>query len=179
MHQDGRTMLLRMKLLALAVSLAVIGFATACGGGDGDTAAPDSSPNAMSAFNECMKKEGIELPTARPSGGPRGTIGTRPSGAPGARPSGGPGGGSGGLQPPEGVDQEKWASAMQVCGSLRPSRSPGGDRIGGNAFSAYINCLAERGITFSPGQPIATTDPKVADAVKVCEVLRPTGSPAP
>jgi hypothetical protein len=66
---------------------------------------------------------------------------------------------------------------MEKCGSLRPSggvRGSGGPGGGNARFQAYINCLSERGVTWTPGQPLATSDPKVAEAEKVCSVLRPS-----
>ncbi|HCT79431.1 MAG TPA: hypothetical protein DGT23_23290 [Micromonosporaceae bacterium] len=73
------------------------------------------------------------------------------------------------MQPPAGVDAEIWQQALQKCG--RPSTGPSGDD--GRA-SAYRNCLSERGVTLVPGQELSTTDPKTAEAVKACEVLRPS-----
>lgn len=145
----------RVKTLA---SIALLALLAGCATNDEPAIAPSAN-----AFNDCLRQEAIELPTDRPSARPS----TRPSGGP---PGASPGGGQG-MQPPAGVDMQKWQQALQKCGSLRPSTGPGGDD--GRA-SAYRNCLSERGVTFSPGQELSTADPKTAEAVKACEVLRPS-----
>jgi hypothetical protein len=162
-----------MKLLALAAVLAAAGLATGCGGGNGDNATP-----ASTNFTECMKQQGIEIPNVRASGQPRERASGRPSTFPTARPSNFPtarpsGGfsGFGGFQRPAGVDEEKWQKALEACGSLRPSRAPGNQQ-GGGAMTAYLNCLREHGVTYSPGQTLP-------DAAKVCEILRPSATAAP
>jgi hypothetical protein len=65
---------------------------------------------------------------------------------------------------------------MTKCGSLRPSggsRASGGPG-GSGRFQAYLNCMSEHGVTVAAGQPLPTGDPKVADAEKICAVLRPS-----
>lgn len=67
---------------------------------------------------------------------------------------GGPGGFDGfGDQAPEGVDQDTWQNAQQVCASVRPTGGPGGPGGGaGNpAFTAYLDCLSEHGVTHTAG----------------------------
>jgi hypothetical protein len=81
-----------------------------------------------------------------------------------------------GDQPPAGVDATTWQKAQQACAALRPS---GGSQGGGNrnngAVAAYRNCLADHGVTMSTGtNGLDANDPKVAEAMKVCEPLRPT-----
>jgi len=162
-------MLTRMKLLALAATVVVVGFAAGCGGGGGDGQATP----AASSFADCLRQQGIELPTARssafPTARPSGFPTARPSGFPTARPSGGSGSGreGGGFQRPAGVDEQTWQKALEACGSLRPSRGAGaGQSPGTGALTAYLNCLSEHGVTYSPGQTLP-------DDAKVCEVLRP------
>lgn len=183
--------------LTTAVAIAVLGLAAACGSADdpADQADSGNQPNGFSAYAACLKEQGITLPEGfgqgqdqgRPSGMPTARPSGFPSGRPTARPSGQPGGGfggpGGGMRAPEGVDAEKWQQAQQACASVRPSGGPGGG-FGGNrgdngANAAYRNCLAERGVEFTPGQQLATTDPKVAAAMQACAVLRPTAAPSP
>jgi len=184
------------RATSLAAVLVVAGFAAGCGGsGDGDQATPAAAAN----FADCLRQHGIELPNARssafPTARPSGFPGGRPSGFPGgrptARPSGAPGQGQGqgqgqsgfgNFQRPEGVDEETWQKALQACSSLRPSRFPGGGGFGPSsgpgqgpgrgALTAYLNCLSEHGVTYSPGQTLP-------DDAKVCEILRPSGTGTP
>lgn len=190
-REGAGPMLTRMKLLALAAVVVALGFTAGCGGsgGDGD----DESTTAGTNFSDCMKQQGIDVPTARPSGfptaRPSGLAGGRPSGFPTVRPSGGfpsgaPGGGSqggfpGGLQRPNGVDEQQWRKALEACGSLRASLAPGGQRPGGgdgpggnDGMRAFLNCLSEHGVTYTPGQTLP-------EDAKVCEVLRPSPTAAP
>lgn len=141
--EAGAAMLSRMKLLALAASVAVIGLNAACGGAEPGETTPTT-------FTDCLRQQGVEIETARPSGMPT----ARLSGMPTVRPSG---------AWPYNVDDPAVGTAMEVCGSLRPSGRPSG-RPGGDR-SAYLNCLAERGITPSPGQVLPSE-------AAVCEVLR-------
>ena len=172
----------RKAAVGLVAALAVLGFTAGCGdSGDGD-----QTPPAAANFADCLRQQGIELPTVRPSGfptaRPSGFPGGRPSGFPGGRQSGVPGqgqgqGGLGNFQRPEGVDEQTWQKALQACSSLRPSRFPGATRgpgqgPGAGALAAYLNCLSEHGVTYSPGQTLA-------DDAKVCEVLRPSGTGTP
>ncbi len=182
--------------LTSTVAVAVLGLAGACGSGEeGDpgqhTAA--AAADGFAAYTACLKEQGIDLgdtfgrgggpsgrPTARPSGMPTNRPTVRPSGQPGG--FGGPGAG---MRLPEGVTAEQWQQAQQACAAVRPSGGPGGfggpggNRGDGGANAAYRNCLAERGVEYTPGQQLATADPKVAEALQVCAVLRPaTPSPA-
>jgi hypothetical protein len=52
-----------------------------------------------------------------------------------------------------------------------PTGGPGGRQ----ADAAYRNCLSDRGVELS--QVDNTADTKIAEAVKACEVLKPTPSP--
>jgi hypothetical protein len=167
----------RMRLAALVVVLvATAGAVAACGSsakGTGSAAAnTPNSPNGFAAYTDCLRRNGVTLPSGFPRGNrPSGRPGNRPS----ARPSGGARGGFGfGDQAPPGVDQQTWQKAQQACMSLRPSSGPGGGRGNNGAFTAYRNCLADHGVTMSrgPGQ-LNTTDPTVAAAVKACQALLP------
>jgi hypothetical protein len=184
----------RSRIVALALLAGTTaGLIAACGsGGSGAGAAPSpSGPQAaLAAYVDCLNKNGVTialpsanadgrpnrsgfptsrpsgLPTSRPSGFPQG------SGRPTARPSGsggfGRGFGGGFLQKPGDVDQATWDKAMAACSSVRPSFGPGrGGDNGANA--AYQNCLRDHGAT-------AGATP-AADALKACEVLKPTAAP--
>lgn len=177
--------------LTAIVAAAVLGLAAACGSADeGDTGQhTGGGADGFAVYTACLKEQGIDLgdsfgrgggpsgrPTTRPSGMPTNRPTVRPSGRPGG--FGGPGGG---MRLPEGVTAEQWQQAQQACAAVRPSGGPGfgGDRGDNGAAAAYRNCLADRGVDFAPGQQLATADPKVAEALRACAVLRPaTPSPA-
>ncbi|WP_338090726.1 hypothetical protein [Planosporangium thailandense] len=176
-----------MRATATMLALvAAAGTVTACGSSakaSGGATAASSAPGqgGFQAYMTCLSQHGVTLPSAFPRGNrPSGRPSVRPTDRPSDRPSGGFGGRFGfGNQPPAGVDAQTWQNAQQACSSLRPS---GGPRNGANsgAFTAYRNCLADHGVTMSAGpNGLATSDPKVAAAMKVCEPLRPTGRPQP
>jgi len=134
------------------------------------------------SFQDCLRKEGITLPsngsgrpTAFPSGRPTarasGFPTARASGFPTARPSGGNRGGFGnfGDQAPAGVDPQKWQAALQKCAALRPSGNPSRGPRGDGRDSAYRNCLSEHGV--NQNDP---ADPKLAEAAQACAVLSPS-----
>jgi hypothetical protein len=158
--------------LALLLTAGVFGAlglaAVAC------SSSPPETPANVS-FLDCLRKEGIELPSARASGRPFGNPSARstarPSGLPTARPSAGTRGGFGnfGDQAPAGVDPQKWQAALQKCGSLRPSNNPSRGPRGDGRETAYRNCLSEHGV--NPSDP---TDPKLPDAARTCAVLSPS-----
>jgi hypothetical protein len=117
------------------------------------------------------------MPTGDPNGG---SDGAPPSGRPTGRPGGGgPGGGFFGTQAPEGVDQATWEKAQKACQGLRASAFPsgGGNRDNG-ALTAYRNCLTDHGVTVTGNiNNLDANDPKVAEALKACAALRPSGGP--
>jgi hypothetical protein len=158
--------------LALLATAAVVGFVAftvvACAGGS----TPQTTANT--SYTECLRNEGIDIPTANPRGTafPSG----RPTNFPSARPSGRPGGGGNGgfgNTPPSGVDPQKWQAALQKCASLRPSGNPSRGPRGDGRATAYTNCLADHGVT---GQ-LPPSDPKLAEAAQACAVLSPSPSP--
>jgi hypothetical protein len=105
-----------VRLLGLAAATGAILLTAGCGGGK------KSSSDTMTAFQDCMKKNGVTMSGA-PGGG-------RPSGNPSARPSGNPSN-----RPSMSAAQQK---AMQACASLRPQGGggPGGGAPGGGRPSA-------------------------------------------
>jgi hypothetical protein len=173
-------------------SAIVVGFAAAtvlaaCGGDDGSGGA---SPQATD-YASCLRANGVTFPSGRgfPRGRPSGFASGRPTGGQnggtdGVPPSGRPGGGLGGpggfgTQAPEGVDQATWEKALKACEGLRGSAFPGGGNRGDNgALTAYRNCLTDHGVTVTGNiNNLDTSDPKVAEAVKACAPLRPSGGP--
>jgi hypothetical protein len=142
-----------------------------------------SNTTANVSFQDCLRKEGIDFPSARASGRPFGNPSARPtarptgfptvrpSGFPTARASGGNRGGFGnfGEQAPPGVDPQKWQAALAKCASLRPSGNPSRGPRGDGRDTAYRNCLTEHGV--NPSDP---TDPKLPEATKACAVLSPS-----
>jgi hypothetical protein len=186
------------RAAALLVASAAMLFTAACSGSDSGGAQAGATPGAaggqaFAAYQNCLKENGVTLPTARPSGGPGGfggSRGPRPSGAPDrsggprVRPSGFPGGGfpGGGFGRPAGVDDATWEKAQTACQSLRPTGRPGGagrgdGGRGDGASAAYRTCLQDHGVTM--GGQLKTADPAVAKALETCKVLRPTATPSP
>ena len=177
--------------LAVAAGSTALLVAAGCGsnGGSGDSGeGTGDAPGGASAYLDCLREQGIDIsntfPSGRPSGLPSMPPSAFPSGRPSAFPSGGPGGGGPGGFRPEGVDDATWQKAQEACGSLRPTGGPGGNGPGaggpgGNreAGAAYRNCLADRGIDLQASPN--TTDPKVAEAMQACAVLRPNATPTP
>ncbi|MBM7488931.1 hypothetical protein JOD64_000153 [Micromonospora luteifusca] len=149
----------RRLAAVLTTTASAVLLLAACGGGsdDGDTSsAAGGAGNAFAAYQECLRDNGVTLPTLDPSRVPGRAHGTarpsgfptaRPSGFPTARPSGfptarasgsadpsrGPGRGFPGGGRPEGVDEQTWQKAQQTCASVRPSGRPNGfGRPGGS-----------------------------------------------
>ncbi len=171
-------------LMAIAAVLVLAG----CSNSPGET--PAAAGDAQTQYRDCLSRNGVTVPSfgPRPSGFPttrRSNFPTvRPSRSPGAGfPSGGNGSGN---RFPQGVDASAFAKAQQACAALRPSGQPGFGNFGGNGRpggngdgrnAAYRNCLREHGVTLQDGQQPDASDPKVAEALKTCEVLKPSPSP--
>ncbi len=160
--------------------------APAAGNGGGQFGA------AFQAYSDCLKKNGVTLPSFSPRNRPSG----QPSSRPTARPSGsgfrgGFGGGFGSSSaPPAGVSADAWAKAQQACASVRPSFAPGQGRPGGaggidaTALAAYVSCLKDHGVKvtgtgFGALRSIDRSDPTVAKALSTCAPLLPTRSAPP
>src|SRR5689334_23373053 len=121
---------MRVAALLLLV-LATAGSVAACASSSKSIASggstPASSRNGFAAYTDCLRKNGVALPSGRAS---------RPTARPTARPSGGFRGGFGfGNQPPAGVDPQTWQKAQQACQALRPTAGPGG--AGGRNSGAF------------------------------------------
>jgi hypothetical protein len=180
----------KIRLLGGATALLLL---AGCGNGSA-TAKQGASPGATSggsraAFNDCLRKNGITLP----------------SGGPGGQPGGRPSGGAGGFQQSMSPERQK---AFEACRSLMPNG--GGFGQNNSAMQAFRACLKTHGVTLPAGRGqrptgtpapgatpasnggqgpgggpgnglrgLKTSDPKVAAAVKTCRPLLPTGAPTP
>ncbi|WP_433532391.1 hypothetical protein ACQPYA_10330 [Micromonospora sp. CA-263727] len=180
----------------------VLFAAAACGGSDSAENTSSAEGNepfaALSAYVNCLREQGIDVPDTMPSGGPRPDGSGRPSGMPTGMPSGmptdrpsgmpspgasgGPGGrgGFGNLRP-EGVDDETWQQAQEACQSLLPTGGPGRGQNGGGqdgagrgSDAAYANCLADRDVQL--GADLDATDTRVTEALAACQPLSPSPS---
>jgi hypothetical protein len=173
-----------MRILQGGVLLAAaLVFSAGCGSSGGKAAArPSGSASAsggFAAYTACLRQHGVNIPTARPSGGAGG--------------GGFFGGGAAG-----GANQQ----ARQACQSLAPRGGFGGR--GMQEMQAFRSCLSDHGVTLptpspgaartpgarpspgarrTPGEGLLgrfdTSDPKVAKAVKTCRPLLPSFSPRP
>ena len=176
----------KIYLIGAAATLLL---AAGCGGSSAtakQAATPGATPGPRSAFNDCLRKNGVTLPSGRPSG----------------RPSGG----AGGFQRSMSPEQQK---AFEACRSLMPNGGAFGRDP--SAMQAYQACLRDHGVklpagrgqtpagTPAPGatpapngaqgpdgggpgrglRGLKTSDPKVAAALKTCRPLLPTGAPTP
>ena len=194
--------------IAIAATATAAGVLAACGGSTGTTPAAASTPtsassssgNGNSAYLDCLRQHGANIPTSFPSR-------TRPTNRPtGVRPSGGFGGfGGGGGGGFFGQSQSpQMQAAMQACVSVRPTGGFGGfgGARGGTQLVAFRNCMTQQGVTIPTTRPTAfptatssanrvdrylggldPNDPKVAAALKICSPLlpspgaRPSGAP--
>ncbi|HEU5356452.1 MAG TPA: hypothetical protein VFU65_18395 [Actinocrinis sp.] len=191
--------------IAIAATATAAGVLAACGGSTGASPAAASKPtsaassssgtNGNSAYLDCLRQHGANIPTAFPSR-------NRPTDRPtGVRPSGGFGGfggaGGGGFF---GQSQSpQLQAAMQACVSVRPTGGFGGFGAGrgGTQLVAFRNCMAQQGVTIPTTRPTAfptaqssanradrylggldPNDPKVAAALKICSPLLPTARPS-
>jgi len=154
---------------ALAVLLvAGCGSATAAAPAASSAATPKASPG-ITAYLDCLRQHGVNVPTTRPSARPT----ARPSGAfPSPNPS--------------------MAAARTACASLRPKNGFGG--FGGQfaaEFQAFRSCMSAQGEAIPTTRPTAPptpapspgadrflnglnpSNPKVAAALKVCQAKLP------
>ncbi|MEU7888492.1 hypothetical protein AB0B54_23570 [Microbispora bryophytorum] len=175
-----------MRYLSIAAAAAVLAVTvTGCGGGD-DTAATTttttqaaagggSSAGPQAAFTECLRKNGVTLPSGRPWG--------RPGGRPTARPTARPSGGFGGFRSMD----PAMSKAFEACRSLMPQGGRGG--FGGQrgadpqAMQAFRTCMKDNGAELPADGRVrrdpATADPKAAKAYDKCKVLLPAPNSAP
>ena len=160
------TLLTRWAAPALVAGLLVTG----CGGSSSSTGGQGSTQAAgRSAFQQCLRQHGVNIPTARPS-----FAGT-PS--PGQVPGGGqfPGGGQGGTA----------GSAFQACRKYMPAGfgPSGGGGLSTSAFKAFASCLQQHGVKVSGTgisalRSLRNATGKTAKAIKTCQPLLPSGIPS-
>jgi hypothetical protein len=153
---------------------AVLALVSGCGvvGSGSSSSSPGQSGSASSSFSSyqnCLRQHGVNIPTARPSGGPGGFGG-----------AGGSGGGN----------STTFEQAAQACASLRPSGGFGGGRFS-SAFEAFRSCMASHGEPIPTTRPTAPpspgtsgtdrflnglspSNPQVAAALKACQSDLPT-----
>ncbi|OKI53789.1 hypothetical protein [Micromonospora sp. CB01531] len=173
----------RGRLLAAVLTAAASALLTACGADSTPTAAATGAEgnNAFAAYQECLRDNGITLPSADPSRPPRdrpsGFPTARPSGFPTARPSDGEGRRFPGMGRPDGVDEATWQKAQEACSALRPTARPGGwGGPGGSAApddgrgTAYRTCLRGRGVDLDRLDP---SDAKAKEALTACAAVSP------
>ena len=174
----------RIRIWVPLAALSIVLLA-ACGGGGSTAAAssPDDSANPTSAsadgapadmqkFVDCMKQQGVEIPT-----GARFQRGSGTAEAPAAS-----------------IDSSKLQAAQEACGDLLPEGANfggpggfGGANGGGvdtSAFNAYRSCMSDHGVTIperqdnQPDQPPASID-RDSDSFNaandVCASLLPNG----
>ncbi|WP_182883565.1 hypothetical protein [Microbispora sp. H10949] len=155
------------------------------GAGGAATAGRAAGAGSLVAFAECMRQNGVVLPSGRPSAWPSGRPTAWPSGRPTAwpsgRPSGRPGGGFGGFRSMDPATRK----AFEACRSLMPQGGQGGfGRRGGDpqALQAFRTCMKDNGAEISGAvrvRDLATADPKAAKAYEKCRVLLPAATPTP
>lgn len=172
-----------LRYLSIAVATAALAVTvTGCGGGDDAAAttpqaAGDSGSSSRAAFAECLRKNGVTLPSGRPGARPT----DRPTDRPSDGPSGRPSGGFGGFRSMD----PALSKAFEACRSLMPQDGRGRfGRRGGDpqALQAFRTCMKDNGAELPAGggvRGLATADPKVAKAYDKCKVLLPTPAPAP
>jgi hypothetical protein len=102
-HAGQRRAALAVPIAATVLALSIAG----CGGGGGSASTASASADAQQ-FQDCLKQQGVNVP----SGGP--PTGTPPSGQP---PSGGP---------PAGVNPQKMQKAFAACQQYAPQGAPSG-----------------------------------------------------
>jgi hypothetical protein len=158
------------------------------GGGRQLTAAQQQ---AMQAYRDCMKQNGVNLPAGAgfggrgQGGGPPSSDAVTPSDTGSTPPSS--------ARPPRtlppGVDQATYDKAQAACRSKLPSGTfGGGQRRNSPAYQAYLSCLRDNGVPVpttqtgasSPPPSIDRNAPAFAAADAKCRVLLPTnGSTSP
>ncbi len=105
-----------------------------------------SSSSGRSAYLDCLRQHGANIPTARPT--------------PGSGGFGGGGFGGSGF----GGGNSTFAQARQACASLRPSGGFGGGAFA-SAIQAFRSCMSSHGVTIPTTRPTAppTSAPSGAD----------------
>jgi hypothetical protein len=164
---------------------------TACGGGSATTTTTTTTTGSktssggasFTAFQQCLAKHGVNLPSGAGGGGSPPSGGSFPEG--GTPPSGGSvpaGAGGAGFS-----SNPKFAAAAKACASVEPKGGFGGGADGANstAFAAYRNCLKLHGVTLpsgtsgSPTSSVDTSSAAYQAAQTACASLRPSAASTP
>jgi hypothetical protein len=136
-------------VLALATGgCAVVLLVAGCGLTGSSPSPAASGSGSFSSYLSCLRQHGVNIPTARPSGGFGGG-------------GGGFGGGGGGFGGGGSASQQ----ARQACASLRPSGGGGFGGGGGgggfaSALAAFRSCMAAHGETIPSTRPTAPPTPE-------------------
>ncbi len=130
-----------IAIIVLAVTLSACGGSSSSSAGTTSSASTtkpgDARSGRFASLQACLRKEGINLPSA-PSGG---------AGQPGG--GGPPSGGPGGFKLPEGISRTKLQEAIKKCGG---AGFPNGARPGLDSATAkaalarYSACMRENGV---------------------------------
>ena len=133
-------------------------------GPGGPGGAGGANAAALTAYRDCLTKNGVTLPTP----GQPPAAGQTPTTRAGQGASGGQGrrGGIGGLD----TSDPKVAAAVKACESKLPAGRFGGGGFGGGNGQALRDCLTKKKVTFTPpgqgganAQPDAKTQKAIAD----------------
>jgi hypothetical protein len=184
-----RRCLVGVTVVGVAVAVAALSGITAVSASTTTTSPGSgksgSSTAAMKAYETCLAKHGVKLPTGRFGSG--GTQPSIPAGSGGTRSSFPAGSGTG-------FSNSKVAKAEKACASLRPKGTFGLGGSGGGgfsdsaAFAAYSSCLKLHGVTLpasyrpsgTVGSSSSTTtlaqSPKMKAALAACAPLLPKQS---
>jgi hypothetical protein len=162
------------RLAGIATFLALVALIVAgCGDGGASTASSSTSPAGITAYLNCLREHGVNVPTAPPSA------------APGSGGFGGAGFGS---------DSTAFQQAAEACAALRPSGGFGRGFGGGGfaaAFEAFRSCMSSHGEAIPATRPTSPpaagsppidrvlnglnpSNPSVAAALKACESKLPS-----
>jgi hypothetical protein len=134
--------LVSLALAACGGSSSTSSTTTTATSASATTPTPGGRPGAgggrFAAIRECLKKNGITLPTRKPGQAP---------GAGGFR------GGGGGFAPPKGVTKAQYEAAIKKCGGFPRTGFPGGRGFRGfdtpaakQALTKFAACLRSNGI---------------------------------
>ncbi|MGI5492709.1 hypothetical protein [Microtetraspora malaysiensis] len=196
-----------MRFLYAAVAAASLLAVAGCGGAEAGAGAA-AGGDQRAAYLNCLRENGVTLPSGRPGGRPSREPGGDADGQAGRAGAGGQGDGASGDAPSDASSPRpsrgpggfrsmspEMRKAMEACRSLMPEggrgwggRGPGGDegRDPGAADVAamrpFRTCMKDNGAEIAEGKnwrDLGQDDPKVAAALKKCRILLPAPSPQP
>lgn len=147
-HRLLRPVIALLAILILAIALGACGGSSSAGSATKNSASTTkqgSSPSGgFASLRSCLQKEGIDLPSASPSGAGQ-PGGEGPSSGSGGPPSGG----AGGFKLPAGVSRTKFQEAIKKCGGggFRGGARPGfNSSTARTALTKYAACMRENGV---------------------------------